>query len=387
MKNSLDGIRVVDITANVAGPFATHILASLGAEVLKVERPGEGDDTRGWGPPFWDGVGLTFLDLNRRKQSYELDLKDPEHRAQLVDLVATADVLVQNLRPQSLARLGFGPDDLTARFPRLIYCDISGFGSTGPLADNHAFDPLMQAYSGLMSITGHDEADPARIPVSMLDKGAGMWAAIGVLSALRQREHTGRGQIVRTSLLETAFGFASVQAMGYLATGHAPGRLGSGTTGIAPYEAFPTRDGHVVIAAANDRLFQATCIALERPDLAADPRYATNPLRFAARGELRDSIAATTRHLMTAELMGRLVTQHVPAHPVNTFADALASEQVEAMRLFQPVDGMADGVVAMRLPLTFDGELGESFTAPPSLGSRNRQDPDTHGPTNQKGTP
>ena len=357
MKNSLDGVRVVDITSNVAGPFATHILASLGAEVLKVERPGGGDDTRGWGPPFWDGVGLTFLDLNRGKQSYELDLKDSDHRGQLIDLVASADVLVQNLRPKSLSRLGFGAEDLTARFPRLIYCDISGFGFTGPLADNPAFDPLMQAYSGLMSITGHEEADPARIPVSMLDKGAGMWAAIGVLSALREREHTGRGQIVRTSLLETAFGFASVQAMGYLATGLTPGQLGSGTTGIAPYEAFPTRDGHVIIAAANDRLFQATCVALERPDLAADPRYAINPLRFAARGELRDSIAATTRQLMTAELMGRLDAQQVPAHPVNTFADALATEQVEAMRLFQPVGGMAEDVVAMRLPLTFDGEF------------------------------
>ncbi|WP_342000223.1 CoA transferase [Microbacterium sp. LWH7-1.2] len=374
MSGALEGVRVVDVTSNVAGPFATHILAALGAEVVKVERPHTGDDTRGWGPPFWDEVGLTFLDLNRRKESVELDLKDAADRERLLDLIASADVLVQNLRPQSLARAGFGPDEMTARFPRLVYCDISGFGFTGPLADSPAFDPLMQAYSGLMSITGHDDAAPARIPVSMLDKGAGMWAAIGVLAALRDRETTGRGQVVRTSLLETAFGFQAVQAMSYLATDVVPTRLGSGTTGIAPYEAFPTLDGHVVIAAANDRLFRGVCAALDRSDLATEPRYASNAQRFAARAELRDALTELTKVLSTADLMERLGAHSVPAHPVNTIADAVTSPQVDAMRLFQPVDGMADGVVAMRLPVTFDGELDSPATAPPTLGGTTRKE-------------
>jgi crotonobetainyl-CoA:carnitine CoA-transferase CaiB-like acyl-CoA transferase len=369
VSGALDGVRVVDVTSNVAGPFGTHILAALGAEVIKIERPDGGDDTRGWGPPFWDGVGMTFLDLNRRKRSVALDLSDEDDRARLLELAGGADVFIQNLRPGSLERFGFGPAALTERFPRLIYCDISGFGFTGPMAQNPAFDPLMQAFTGLMALTGHDDADPARIPVSMLDKGAGMWAAIGVLAALRDRDRTGTGSVVRTSLLETAFGFQAVQAMGYVASGQVPRRLGSGTTGIAPYEAFPTTDGYVVIAAGNDRLFQRLCVAIDRPDLGADPRYATNPLRVSSREELREQIAATTRSWDSAELMRRLTEQAVPGNPVNTVKDALESEQVQAMRLFQAVPELGPEATAMRLPVTFDGDLDAAAAPPPRLGA------------------
>jgi crotonobetainyl-CoA:carnitine CoA-transferase CaiB-like acyl-CoA transferase len=365
----LDGVRVVDVTSNVAGPFGTHILAALGAEVIKVERPDSGDDTRGWGPPFWNGIGMTFLDLNRRKRSVALDLKAEADRDRLLAMTADADVFIQNLRPGSLDRIGLGPDELVERFPRLVYCEISGFGFTGPLSQSAAFDPLMQAFTGLMSITGHDNADPARIPVSMLDKGAGMWAAIGILAALRERDTTGKGSVVRTSLLETAFGFQAVQAMGYIATGAVPQRLGSGTVGIAPYEAFPTTDSHVVIAAGNDRLFQALCSALGAPEIATDPEFASNSMRFSARARLREVLAAYTSELSTDELMARLVEHKVPGSPVNSVRDAVESEQVRAMQLFQQVDGMPKDIRAMRLPVTFDGELSSQATAPPALGA------------------
>jgi crotonobetainyl-CoA:carnitine CoA-transferase CaiB-like acyl-CoA transferase len=365
----LDGVRVVDVTSNVAGPFGTHILAALGAEVIKIERPDSGDDTRGWGPPFWNGVGMTFLDLNRRKRSVALDLKREADRNRLFDMTEGADVFIQNLRPGSLRRIGLGPEELVERFPRLIYCEISGFGFTGPLSENAAFDPLMQAFTGLMSITGHDDSDPARIPVSMLDKGAGMWAVIGILAGLRERETSGKGSIVRTSLLETAFGFQAVQAMGYIATGAIPKRLGSGTVGIAPYEAFPTRDSHVVIAAGNDRLFQALCAALGAPEIASHSDFTSNSMRFSVRTRLREVLSAYTSKLSTDELMARLVEHGVPGSPVNSVQDAVDSEQVRAMQLFQRVDGMPEDVRAMRLPVTFDGDLVSPATAPPELGA------------------
>lgn len=373
-RGSLGRTRVIDVTANVAGPFATRILAALGADVIKVERPDGGDDTRGWGPPFRGGDGMTFVDLNRGKRSVTIDLASPGGRDQLVKLVESADVFVQNLRPGSLEKHGFGADELTSQFPRLVYCDIRGFGPTGPKAFDPAFDPLIQAYSGLMSITGEEGRPPVRIPVSIVDKGTALWAVIGILDSLRSRERTGLGGVVRTSLLETAMTWESVQIMNYLVTGETPGRLGSGTVGIGSYGAFATRDGYVLIAAGNDRLWTKACAALGAPELAADPRFATNPSRVQRREELTRELEARMQKFTTREAIEALRREGVPAGPVNSIDQAVAEDQVKAIELLVPIEHPAtDELVGTRLPVTVSNGEDTADLPPPRLGEHNDQ--------------
>ena len=337
---SLADVTVVDLTTNVAGPFATQILGDLGADVIKIERPGSGDDTRGWGPPFWghDRVSVSFLTLNRNKRSVVLDLRSQEGAEQARRLIASADVLVQNLRPSALRRLGFDEATLMRLNPRLVYCEISGFGAVGPRASEPAFDPLMQAFSGLMSITGEDGGAPSRIPVSVLDKGTGLWAVIGVLNALRLRDLTGRGSTVRTSLLETALTWQSSQLLGYLSTGRAPGRLGSSMAGIAPYQAFLARDRHLVIAAGNDRLWCKLCAVLGLAHLADDERFTTNRLRYANRAELTRLIEEALGARDADAWLVLLGAAGTPAAPINDAGQVLAEPQVEAVGMLERPD-------------------------------------------------
>jgi crotonobetainyl-CoA:carnitine CoA-transferase CaiB-like acyl-CoA transferase len=360
---------VVDVTANVAGPFATRILGQLGADVVKVERPGTGDDTRAWGPPTWDGHGLSFLELNRQKRSVVVDLDDEAGRQQLHELVATADVFVQNLRPGVLARFGFGPDELLARHPALVYCDITGYGPEGPRRDDPAFDPMMQAFTGLMSITGEPGRPPVRIPVSLLDKGTGMWAAIGIMDALRSRDATGRGGLVQTSLLETAFTWASMHVMSYLATGEVPTPLGSGQVGIGSHGAFATADGHVMIAAANDRLWAKLSEALGAPELATDPRFATNAGRVSNRDALVEVVEGLLSTCSTREAIERIARHGVPVGPVNDIGQAVAEEQVRAVGVIEPVEHPEiPGLLGLRLPVRVSNGTEAPSLPPPGLG-------------------
>ena len=369
MVGSLDGIRVVDVTMSVAGPFATLILADLGADVIKVERPGTGDDTRGWGPPFWQGESCHFSALNRNKRSVELDLKDPEGAERFRELLATADVFVQNLRPGAIAGLGFGYAEVAALNPRLVYCDMTGYGSGGPLSSLPAYDPLMQAFSGLMSLTGEDGRPPSRIPVSVLDQGTGMWTAIAVLDALRTRERTGEGTHLETSLLNTALMWLPTQFTNYFAAGEVPRRLGSGTIGIYPYAAFPTATGHVIIAAGNQNLWTRLCTAIGRTELLADPRFDSNVDRVAHRDELFAELAATLSTRDSEHWVRVLDEAGVPCTPIRTLDEVAAHEQVAAIGAFQRVaHPRIPDYTSIALPIRDAGGYPQFRLAPPLLG-------------------
>ncbi|TNC29442.1 CaiB/BaiF CoA transferase family protein [Amycolatopsis alkalitolerans] len=337
MIGSLDGVRVVDVTTSVAGPFATLILGDLGADVVKVERPGSGDDTRRWGPPFWNGESPHFTAFNRNKRSVVMDLKEPADAERFRALVDAADVLVQNLRPGAMDALGFGYDTLSATNPGLIHCDMTGYGSGGPLSDRPAYDPLLQAFSGLMSMTGEPGGAPARIPVSVLDQGTGMWAAIGILDALRRRERTGRGTRFEVSLLNTALMWLPAQFGNYFADGTVPRRLGSGTIGIYPYGAFPTADGSAVVAAGNQVLWTRLCGVIGRRDLIEDTRFADNPGRVDHRDELHAELAATLSTRPTAYWTESLGAVGVPCTPIQTLDQVAEHEQVKAIGAFGSV--------------------------------------------------
>jgi formyl-CoA transferase/CoA:oxalate CoA-transferase len=369
MPGSLDGIRVVDVTTSVAGPFATMILGDLGADVIKVERPGSGDDTRAWGPPFWNGEAATFLALNRNKRSVELDLKDPDGRRAFERLLCEADVFVQNLRPGTFDKLGLGHEAVRELNPRLVHCDMTGYGHTGPLGDQPAYDPLMQAFAGLMSLTGEPGRPPVRIPASILDQGTGMWAAIAVLDALRARERTGRGAHLETSLLNTAMMWLPTQFTGYLAEGTVPTPLGSGTVGIYPYAAFPTADRYVIIAAGNDNLWRRLCGVLGRADLVDDPRFAHNPDRVSHRELLFEELARTLRTEPASVWLERLADAGVPATPIHTLDQVVAHEQVQAIGALAPVPHPdIENYTVINLPIRRDGEYPAVRRLPPRLG-------------------
>src|SRR5436190_8964017 len=286
---------VVDLTSSLAGPYCTQILAALGAEVVKVEHPQRGDETRQWGPPFWDGEGAIFLAANAGKRSLALDFRAPEGKEALLRLADRADVFIQSLRPGRADRAGLSEGDLRTRNPRLVYCNIGAFGRAGPSSHRPGYDPLLQAAGGIMSVTGEAGRPGVRVGVSVIDQTTGMWAAIGILSALWERERTGGGSVVDVSLYESAIGLVAYHLVGYLGSGEVPGRHGTAFPLICPYEAFAARDGEVMVAAANDKLFAGLCSALGAPELAGDPRFATNPDRVANREELISLLNARFR--------------------------------------------------------------------------------------------
>lgn len=369
---SLEGIRVVDVTMSVAGPFATQILGDLGADVIKVERPEVGDDTRRWGPPFWEGESCTFTSLNRNKRSVVLDLKDDRDRDSFIDLVSEADVFVQNLRPGSLTKLGLGHEEMRARNPRLIYCDMTGYGLKGPKASAPAYDPLMQAFGGLMSLNGEEGRPPARVPASILDQGTGMWTAIAVLDALRTRDRTGEGAHVHTSLLNTALMWLPSQIMGYFAAKVVPQRLGSGTVGIYPYAAFPTADNWVIIAAGNENLWQRLCAAIGREELTRDERFLLNPDRVAHREELFEELATTLRTDDGATWVEILTVAGVPTTPIQTIEQVVADEQVAAIGALPEVaHPRIHDFRVVNMPIQIDGEYAPVRRVPPLLGEHN----------------
>ncbi|HEU5324076.1 MAG TPA: CoA transferase, partial [Methylomirabilota bacterium] len=365
----LEGVVVADLTQNVAGPFCAQILGDMGAEVIKVERPGRGDDARAWAPPFWGEESASFMAFNRNKRSLALDLKREGGLEILRRLVARADVFVQSLRAGAIAELGLDYAAASAQNPRLVYCSITAYGPSGPLAHLPGYDPLMQAYAGLMSVNGHPGQEPARVGTSIVDMGTGMWAALGIVAALRQREATGRAVEVTTALFETALMWVSYHAMGWLASGEVPQPQGSGAAMIVPYQAFPTADGYAMIAAGSDALFARLAGALGAPGLATDPRFADNPARVANRGALVEAIADLTRARKTADLLEALRVAGVPAAPILTVDAVMEEAQTRASGMLVPAPHpRLPDYRSIGLPVQWDGRRPGVRRVPPLLG-------------------
>ncbi len=365
----LDGVRVIDVTTSIAGPYCAEILAALGADVVKVERPDTGDDGRAWGPPFWNGESAMFLAVNAGKRSLAVSLADERGRDVVRRLAERADVFLQSLRPGLAERLGLGPEVLRSENPRLLYCSVGAYGRVGPLSEEPGYDALMQAAGGLISMTGEPGRGGVRVGSSLIDMGTGMWAALGIVSALLERERTGRGTVVDTSLYETALAYIGYHLVGYLADGTVPRGQGTVFPMVAPYQVFPTRDGELMVAVGNDRLFGVLCDVLELPELVDDERFRTNPDRVANREDLVAVVAQRLRERDTAEWQTRLTAAGVPAAPVADVADVVAAEQTQALDMLQPVEH--SGIPGLRLPalpLSFDESRARHRAPPPLVG-------------------
>jgi crotonobetainyl-CoA:carnitine CoA-transferase CaiB-like acyl-CoA transferase len=362
-------MHVLDVTTSIAGPYCAQVLAALGADVVKVERPDTGDDGRAWGPPFWNGEGTIFLSANAGKRSLALSLRDERGREALLRLAGRADVFLQSLRPGLAEELGLGPETLRTLNPRLVYCSVGAYGHAGPLAREPGYDALMQAAGGLISITGEPERPGVRIGASLIDMGTGIWAAVGILAALLERERTGAGAVVDVSLYETALAYIGYHLVGYLADGTIPRGQGTRFPMVAPYQVFPTRDGELMLAGGNDRLFAAICGVLGCEELADDPRFATNPARVANRDALYDQLAPRLAERDTEDWRQRLTAAGVPAAPVADVADVLASPQTHALGLLQHLrhPRIAD-LRLPALPLSFDRERALHASPPPDVG-------------------
>jgi crotonobetainyl-CoA:carnitine CoA-transferase CaiB-like acyl-CoA transferase len=369
MDPPLAGLLVADLTQNVAGPYCTQILGDMGAQVVKVERPGRGDDARAWAPPYWGNESAAFTSVNRNKRSLAVDMKAPEGRGILERLVGRAAILVQSLRAGAIEELGLGWAEARRLNPRLVYCSITAFGTEGPYRDRPGYDPLMQAYGGIMSVTGHPDGPPARVPVSLVDMGTGMWAVTAILAALRERDRTGRGVNVTTALFDTALAWTTFQMTNYLASGEVPAPQGSGTPMIAPYEAFPSRDAWVMIGAASDALFTKWCRALGLPALADDPRFASNPARVKNRAALFETLAAVTRTLSTDELLAKLQQAGVPSAPILTLDRVATEPQTDASGMLVSFKHpRLPDYRAVGLPIRWDGERPGVSRVAPLLG-------------------
>jgi crotonobetainyl-CoA:carnitine CoA-transferase CaiB-like acyl-CoA transferase len=362
----LQGITVLDLTRVLSGPYCTMMLADMGARVIKVEQPGKGDDTRGWGPPFISGESSYFLSINRNKESVTLDFKHPEGRALLERLIAQADVLVENFRPGTLDRLGLDFTSLAGRCPRLIYCSISGFGHTGPRRKEAGYDAVMQAEGGLMSITGSADGPPYRLGVAIADIVSGMFAAQGITAALFSRERTGHGQNVDIAMLDSVVALLSYQAGIYFANGAAPPRLGNRHPTIVPYETFSASDGDFVVAVGNDEQWQRFCGVTGFP---ADERFATNRQRVTNYDELRPALDAVLRRRSRASWIEGLKAAGVPCGSVRDLHEVFSDPQVQARDMLVELEHAAAGMLKMTgTPLKFSDTPGSVRTPPPLLG-------------------
>jgi len=366
----LSGITVIEIGHSIAAPYAGMILGELGAEVWKVENPKGGDACRGWGPPFADGAATCFHAVNRAKGGITVDLADPQAAAKLRRLILErADVVIHNLKSGALDRYGLGAVELMQAKPSLVFCNVGAFGAVGPLRDKPGYDPMMQAYSGLMSLLGENGRPPVRVPASIVDLGAGMWSVIGILAALQERGRTGRGGIVDTSLYETGLAWMSILLAAYTADGNIPARHGSGVDMIVPYQAFAASDGWLMVAAGNDNLFRRLVAVLDRPGLAEEPRFASNKDRVVHRHELipilTDIFATRTR----ADWAERLEAAGIPNGPINTLDQVVADPQTAALGIIQQRPGSDLRLVG--LPLSFDGRRPPFAKAAPALGEDN----------------
>ncbi len=364
---ALEGIVVIEIGHSVAAPFAGQILAALGAKVIKVENPDGGDDARKWGPPFWNGASATFQSLNRDKLGIVVDLKNEADRAKLRRLIdSQADIVFQNMRPGQLKRFGLDAATLMKANPRLIYCNVGAFGAKGPLKDKPGYDPLMQAFGSLMTVTGEEGRPPVRVGPSIIDMGTGMWSVIGILTALHNRHKTGRGCEVDASLFETAMAWMTVHTALYAASGKKPKRTGTEAAMLAPYKAYRASDDYIVIAAGNELLFRRLCEVLGHAEWAGDARFKVNADRVANRVALNDMIEAVIGTEPRAYWADKLDAVGVPCAPLQSIDEMLAHPQTKALGMYQQSpDGRFE---IMGLPLSFDGARPPFRLSPPELG-------------------
>ena len=373
----LDGIRVLDLSRVLAGPFCTQMLADLGAEVIKVERPGVGDETRTWGPPYVkdpDGADTTesayYLCANRNKRSVTVDFSQPRGVALVKRLLARCDVLVENFKVGGLTKFGLGHEQLREEFPGLVYCSITGFGQTGPYAHRPGYDMMAQGMGGLISITGEPDRPPSKVPVAINDIMTGMYTAVALLSAVRHRDLTGEGQHVDVALLDVQVSWLANVASNYLVGGRIPRRLGTAHPNTVPYQVFPTEDGFIIIAANNDGQFERLCEAAGAPELLEDPDFASNALRVCNRERLVANLEAITRTRGTAAWMEALEAAGVPCAPVNTMDQVFADPQVQArgmeIRMSHPLAG--EDVRLVGSPIRLSRTPVSYRCAPPTLG-------------------
>jgi crotonobetainyl-CoA:carnitine CoA-transferase CaiB-like acyl-CoA transferase len=370
-KHPLDGLRVIDLTRVLAGPFCTMLLGDRGAEIIKIEEPELGDDTRGWAP-FVDGWASYFLGVNRNKKSVALDLKTPDGAEALRRLIVSADVLVENFRPGSLARLGFGYEDARRLNPRLIYCSISGYGQTGPRSGLSGYDPVIQAECGMMDMTGSADGPPMRIGVAMTDFLAGLYATTGILLALVDREQTHEGQHVDVALFDALLSTLPMATGVLQATARVPSRCGNDHPSIAPYEMLRARDADIMIAAANPSLWQRLCAAIDAPHLTADPRFRTNTNRLLNREAMKHALESAFARFSVGDLIDRLQAAAVPCGLVRTVAEALDDPQVDARQLMIEFPDVAGGFKAPGSALKFSRIPPAPSHTPPRLGEHTR---------------
>jgi crotonobetainyl-CoA:carnitine CoA-transferase CaiB-like acyl-CoA transferase len=365
----LTGVKVLEIANNVAGPYAGFILGMLGADVLKIERPETGDDARGWGPPFWKGTSATFQALNVNKRGITLDLKSADDLAWVRDYMAGCDVLVHNLRPGVMDEMGLGSAAMLALNPRLVFCNVSAFGPAGPMQANPGYEPMVQAFAGLFSVNGYPDRPGVRIGTSVLDLGSAVWAALGSIAGLLQRQNTGKGCVVDASLFETALGLLTVHMARFGAGGKLPERHPSGSGTVIIFQAFDTADGQVIIAAANDRLFAKLAGALGHPEWASDARYKTNADRFANKAVLLPVVSEILKQRKSDDWVERLERVGVPCAPINDLAHVSTHPQTAALGMLQPGPEIELNLIG--LPLSFDGQRPPIRTRAPRLGEHN----------------
>jgi len=377
MPGPLAGLRVLELARILAGPWAGQILADLGADVIKVERKGVGDDTRTWGPPFVpaaDGGHLGaayFHGTNRGKRSIELDFDSEDGRRIVKTLAARSDVVLENFKVGTLAKFGLDYQSLARDNPRLIYCSVTGFGQTGPYAARPGYDLMAQGMGGIMDLTGTPDGEPTRVGTPTSDLFTGVYSAVGILAALMRREKTGHGGYVDTALLDSTVGVLANQALNYLVSGSVPHRMGNAHPNITPYQVFPVADGHIIIASGNDGQFVKLCGVLGRPDIGAEPAYQDNKGRLAHRDELVGRLCALTEKFPSAELLQKLETVGVPAGPINDLAQVFADPQVvhRGMQLELSSTAAKDGKIpGVRTPVMIDGEAMASDRPSPRLG-------------------
>ncbi len=377
MPKPLAGLRVLELARILAGPWAGQMLADLGADVIKVERKGTGDDTRGWGPPFVEGTdgnhigSAYFHSANRGKRSIEMDFETDEGRRIVRKLAARSDVLIENFKVGGLAKFGLDYKSLAPECPRLIYCSVTGFGQDGPNAKRAGYDLMAQGMGGMMDLTGMPDGPPTRVGVAISDIFTGCYSVIGILAALAQREKTGKGCYVDTTLVDSTVGVLANQALNFLVSGEIPKRIGNSHPNIVPYQEFPVADGHIIIATGNDNQFIKLCHVLGAPELAETPGYKDNVGRLANRNELVGKLCVLTKRMKRDDLLSKLEEQKVPAGPINNLDQVFNDKQVihRGMKLNLPSTAAKGGTIpGVRTPIVIDGWRAASENPSPRLG-------------------
>jgi crotonobetainyl-CoA:carnitine CoA-transferase CaiB-like acyl-CoA transferase len=374
LSQSLAGLRVVDLTRNLAGPYCTMILADLGADVVKIESTTGGDDSRSWQPPSWNGESATFLSANRNKRSLAVNLDTDDGRQLVRELAAGADVLVESFRPGSLRARGLDYESLRELNPAIIYCSISGYGGRGPKADRPGYDPVIQADTGIMELTGYPADPPARLGIGAVDLGTALWATVAIQAAIANRSRHGEGTLIEASLFETATWWLSYHLIGYLGSRVIPHRQGTGTPFIAPYEVFATAEGSIFVGAGNDRLFQSLADELGVPELGNDPRYGSNEARVTNRASLRAALQEALLSRPAAEWEKRLGSRSIPCSAVRTVADLAADPQLEALGLLTPFPHpRIHDLRLVDMPVSVGNRRGAHRNPPPELGEHTHE--------------